>query len=125
MQRLPDSELDVMLCLWEADEAVPRAYIDQRLRHRNLNANTVNTYLSRLEDKGFVACKRQGKSNYYTPLVAREDYLSFEGTTMLGKLYGNSVKNLMVSLADANAIKEGDIAELQALLDNLKEGANG
>lgn len=122
MQRLPDSELDVMMCLWEAEGAVPRSYIDGKLRHRKLNANTVNTYLSRLEGKGFVSCQRQGKSNYYTSLVAREEYLSFEGSTMLGKLYNNSVRELMVSLAGANALGEDDIAELQALLDEMKKG---
>lgn len=122
MQRLPDSELDIMLCLWEANETVPRSYFDEKLKHRKLNANTVNTYLSRLESKGFVACEKRGRSNYYVPVIQRDDYLAFEGSTMLGKLYGNSVKNLVVSLADANALDENDINELHTLLDELKNG---
>lgn len=122
MQRLPDSELDIMMCLWEAKGAVPRFYFDEKLRHKNLNANTVNTYLSRLESKGFVACEKRGRSNYYTPLVRRDAYLAFEGTTMLGKLYQNSLKNLVAALADANALKDADIEELHTLLETLREG---
>ena len=29
MQRLPDSELDIMMCLWEAKGAVPRFYFSR------------------------------------------------------------------------------------------------
>lgn len=121
MQRLPDSELDIMMCLWETDGAVPRSYFDEQLHYKNLNANTVNTYLSRLESKGFVACEKRGRSNYYTPLVLRDDYLAFEGTTMLGKFYNNSLKNLVLTLADANALQDADIEELHTLLETMRE----
>lgn len=122
MQRLPESELDVMLALWDASEAVPRSYIDQKLSHRNWNVNTVNTYLSRLQDKGFVSCQRQGRVNYYTPLIQRENYLEFESATFLNKLYNNSLKNFIVSLSGSDAMKEEDISELQSLLESMKGG---
>lgn len=123
MQRLPESELDVMLALWDASEAAPRSYIDQKLNHRNWNANTVNTYLSRLQDKGFVSCERRGRVNYYTPLIQREDYLEFESATFLNKLYNNSLKNFIVSLSGAEVMKEEDISELQNLLESMKGGS--
>ena len=49
MQRLPESELDIMLALWESDESsVPRAYFDEKLRHKGWSVNALNSFLSRL-----------------------------------------------------------------------------
>ena len=54
MRRLPDTELEVMLVLWGAQGEVPRSYFDQQLKEKHWNINTINTYLSRLAEKGFL-----------------------------------------------------------------------
>lgn len=78
MKRLPDTELEVMKALWDAGADVPRAVLDQALAPFQWASNTVNTYLSRLAEKGFVSVRREGRSNLYTPLVSQEDYLAFD-----------------------------------------------
>jgi predicted transcriptional regulator len=121
MQKLPDAELDIMLALWQANEAVPRAYFDNRLKHRKWSANTVNTLLGRLQEKDFLACERRGRENYYTPLIQRDAYLEFESSSMLQKLYGNSVKNFVLSLAHTDVMDDADITELQQYLAGLRK----
>ena len=44
MRRLPDTELEVMLVLWEAEGEVPRSYFDRQLKDKHWNINTINTY---------------------------------------------------------------------------------
>lgn len=75
MKRLPDTELEVMKALWKLGADTPRAALDQALEDFGWASNTVNTYLARLAEKGFVSVRREGKSNRYTPLVSQEDYL--------------------------------------------------
>lgn len=122
MQKLPEAEQDIMLALWQATEPVPRAYFDKRLEHRKWSANTTNTLLARLQDKGFLSCERRGRENYYAPLVARDAYLEFESSQMLHKLYNNSVKNFVLSLAHTDAMTDTDIDELQQYLTDLRKG---
>ena len=98
LRRLPDTELEMMLVLWEAEGEVPRSYFDQQLKEKNWNINTINTYLSRLEKKGFLTCEKRGKMNFYRPAVAREEYLAFESRSMLDRLYGSSVKRFVTAL---------------------------
>ena len=81
-------------------------------------SNTVNTYLSRLAEKGFVSVRREGRSNLYTPLVSQEDYLAFDSRAVLDRLYG-SPKNFVAALA-SRGLERGELEELQALLDQLK-----
>ncbi|HCJ56240.1 BlaI/MecI/CopY family transcriptional regulator [Lutispora sp.] len=120
MKRLPDSELELMLIIWDADEAVSRTYIQERLeKSKGLAATTILSFLSRLESKGFVKVEKRGKNNYYYPLVRQEDYIKNESKTMLERFFGNSLKNFVVQLNDANAVDERQIQELKEFLDDL------
>jgi len=120
MKRLPDTELEVMKALWAAGSDTPRAVLEDKLSSFGWATNTVNTYLSRLVDKGFVSVRRKGKSNLYTPLVTQEDYQSFDSRAVLNRLYG-SPRNFVAALA-REGLRKDELEELQALLDQLNRG---
>ncbi len=121
MRHLPDTELEVMKALWAmGGEAVTRSDLEARLGDLGWATNTFNTYLSRLTDKGFISCEKRGKTNWYAPLVSQEDYLSFESNTVLGKLFGHSLKRFVASLAQGGGLDEQELDELQGYLDELK-----
>lgn len=53
IRRLPDSELEIMLILWEAGKPVSRSYIDDQLKGKKEWAiTTVLKLLSRLTERG-------------------------------------------------------------------------
>lgn len=115
-KRLPDAELEVMQAIWSLEPPVTAAAVQQRVS-KKWKATSVLTFLSRLCDKGFLACEKEGRQNYYTPLVSREAYLQRESTSFVKRLCGGSVKNLVASLSDAGALTEQDIEDLRAFLD--------
>lgn len=120
IRRLPDSELEVMLVIWHAREPVTRPELDEKLREKGWAVTTINTYLTRLLEKGFLACERQGKCNRYTPLIDEQEYLDCESRTFLEKLCGNSVKNFVASAIRNQKLEDAEIDELQRYLDALK-----
>ena len=121
MKRLPDAELEVMKVLWRLGPDTPRSRLEEGLAPFGWAANPVNTYLSRLSDKGFVSARREGRSNRYTPLVSREEYLAFDSRAVLDRLYGSSPANFVAALA-RSGLEEGELEELQALLAELSGG---
>ena len=70
MKRLPDTELEVMKALWDSGPDTPRAALERALAPHGWAANTINTYLTRLADKGFLSARRLGRSNRYPPWSA-------------------------------------------------------
>ena len=116
MKRLPDAELEVMQAVWSLEPPVTAAEVQQKVPS-DWKATSVLTFLSRLCDKGFLSCEKEGRQNYYTPLVSREAYLQRESTSFVKRLCGGSVKNLVASLSDAGALTEQDIEDLRAFLD--------
>ena len=123
MKRLPDTELEVMKALWASGPDTPRAALEAALAPRRWASNTINTYLTRLADKGFVAVERAGRGNRYTALVSREDYLAYDSQAVLSRLYGSSPRNFVAALA-RGGLKREDVAQLRELLDQL-EGEEG
>lgn len=117
-RRLPESELDIMLVVWGARGPISAPAILEGLG-RTLTASALHSYLKRLEEKGFLACTKQGKVNTYTPLISREDYRRGEGETMLKKLYDNSLSHFAAALYDGKPVEKEELEQLQALLDRL------
>ena len=120
MKRLPDTELEVMKALWVTGPDTPRSLLEERLAGFGWASNTVNTYLSRLSDKGFVSARREGKSNLYTPLIGQEEYQAFDSRAVLDRLYG-SPRNFVAALA-REGMRQEELEELRALLDQLNGG---
>jgi len=112
-----------MLAIWEAEELpVGRSYFERCLVHKNWSVNALNSFLTRLEEKDFLKSTREGKSKYYTPLVARDSYLSQESTNLLQKLYRGSLKNFILSMSGQDNLNDMDIEELKQYLDTLRKG---
>ncbi|SHJ77799.1 Predicted transcriptional regulator [Hathewaya proteolytica DSM 3090] len=122
MKKLPDSELELMMIIWHSQGPVTRMDIEAKLdKSRDILPNTVLSFLSRLEDKGFIKKEKQGKINYYSPLVDEDKYLQEEGKSIFKKMFGNSLSRFVTSLYDGNAIGEEDLTELRNMLDEMDD----
>lgn len=119
MKRLPDTELEVMKALWAAGEDTPRSVLEQALEPFGWATNTVNTYLTRLEKKGFLTVAHDRRGNRYTALVTQDDYQAFDSKAVLSQLYG-SPRNFVAALV-RGGLDRGEIDQLRSLLDELEE----
>ncbi len=111
---LPDAELEVMQIIWDKGGGVSRQEVERELSARRSLAPT--TFLTRLCEKGFLRAEREGRSNLYTPLVSRRDYLARESRSILDKLFGGSLSSFALSLSDAGLSRK-ELEELRELLE--------
>ncbi len=113
MKRLPDSELEIMMIIWELDKPVTRAEIEARMdKNRKLSATTILSFLSRLEEKGFLSMEKSGKNNVYIALVDREIYVQKETWNILKRLYDNSPKKFLEALYESGNLTNAEMKEL-------------
>ena len=119
MKRLPDTELEVMKALWASGPDTPRAALERSLAPFGWAANTINTYLTRLCDKGYLSARREGRSNFYTPLVSQEKYREFDSRSVLQRLYGGSLGSFVAALTAEKPLAQSEIDELRRYLDEM------
>jgi len=120
-ERISDAEHAVMEALWERSPLTAADVCDAVCAKRGWSMPTVKTLLSRLVAKGAVGTEPDGRRFLYTPLLAREDYVGGESRRLVDKLFGGRAAPLFAHLAEAEALSEEDIAEIERLLKELRK----
>ncbi len=116
---LPESELELMLAVWEAGEEGPRPrYLGAA--GAALTASALHSYLKRLEEKGFLSCGKEGKTNRYRARVSRAEYEQQESRTVLDRLYAGSLRRFAAALHDGGSLTEEEVRELEEYLRTLR-----
>ena len=76
--------------------------------------------LSRLLAKGALVHEEEGRRYLYRPAIARDDFVARESRRLLDRMFGGSVTPLVAHLAERDSLSPEDIAEIEALLKELK-----
>ena len=117
IRRLPDSELVVMQAVWQCTPPVSRGALEEKLFSQHPMAQTtLLTLLTRLAEKGFLSVEKNGRSNYYVPLITQDAYLADQSRRFVDQLCGGSISLFASALCDSGLSKQ-DIDELRKLLD--------
>ncbi|MDE7275091.1 MAG: BlaI/MecI/CopY family transcriptional regulator [Lachnospiraceae bacterium] len=123
MKRLPDSELEIMMIIWDLDKPVTRSEIEARLdQERKRSPTTILSFLSRLQEKGFLGVQKSGKNNVYIALIDRQSYMQIESRSILKRLYQNSAKNFLAALYDGNSLTDEELKELEDYIAIRRKG---
>jgi BlaI family transcriptional regulator, penicillinase repressor len=119
-ERITDAEHAVMEVLWDRPRQTAAEVCEEVCAERDWSLATVKTLLSRLVQKGALASEPDGRRFLYTPLVAREAYVGGESRRLVDRLFGGSAASLVAHLAETEALTGKDIAEIEALLKELR-----
>jgi predicted transcriptional regulator len=106
--------------LWAKAPLSATDVADEIGEDRDWSLATVKTLLSRLVAKNVVATEPQGRRFLYRPLLERADYVGGESRRLVERLFGGRAAPLFAQLAEAEALSDEDIAEIEALLKELK-----
>jgi BlaI family penicillinase repressor len=119
--RISEAELDVMEALWAAGQPLTAAEVADRIDEtRGWTLATVKTMLSRLATKGALQHREDGRRFLYSPAIKREDYVGNESRRFVERLFGGRLSPLVARLAEEDGLDDDDIAEIEALLRELK-----
>ncbi|MGB8878818.1 MAG: BlaI/MecI/CopY family transcriptional regulator [Solirubrobacteraceae bacterium] len=80
---LHELEAEVMEELWRSGEAPVRAVMEalnESASHKRAYT-TYMTIMARLDKKGLLVRRREGKTDFYTPSLSREEYLAVRART--------------------------------------------
>jgi predicted transcriptional regulator len=119
-----DAELDVLRALWDDGEATIRVLADRLYPGGGTSEYaTVQKLLERLEDKGHVARRAEGRSNVFSARVKREELVARRLRETAEKLCDGSLTPLLTHLVSAGRLSQGELLELRRLVDRLSRRA--
>lgn len=120
-QRISQAELTVMEVLWSQSPLAASEIAAKLPPDTGWNIRTVKTLLSRLVTKKALTHEQDGRRYLYAPLISRKAYASKAAKTLSERLFGGRAAPLVAHLAQGDGLTDHDIAELEALIAELKK----
>lgn len=118
---LPKSELEIARIVWDRGEVTVREVLEALPADRDLDFFTVQTYLRRLTDKGYLKVHKAGRNNVYSPKVRKNRVISQMVEDFVHGVFDGDAVPLVQHLLQEKPLTESEIDQLQATLDQLKE----
>ena len=122
--KLSDSEMKIMALIWENGGVVTTAWLTQRLGETGWEATTILTFLARLEEKGFLTVRKNGRQNLYEAAISREEYQREETQSFIRQIHGGSYKSLFAALCAPGQLTAGEAEELRRWFEG-EDGTKG
>jgi predicted transcriptional regulator len=120
LRAMSPTETEILRLVWELNEATVQQIRDQLPPDRKLAYNTVQTLLSRLEQKGYLKHHIKGRAHVYAPSIKRKEVIKTTVSDFLSRLFGGDPKPLVQFLAEDGKINEEDINRLRELIRKRK-----
>ena len=90
----PPLELECLKALWGIGEGTVRDVLQVMVGNRKLAYTTVMTVLDRLEKRGGVSRRKQGRSFVYVPKLSREELRRFAVKEVVDRFFEGSEEAL-------------------------------
>jgi predicted transcriptional regulator len=117
---LSKGEMEVARVLWDLKSATVRQVFEAFPADRRIDFTTVQTYLRRLETKGYVKATLDGRTRVYSPRVKPQTVIRETLDDLVDRLFGGEALPLVRHLIEDRGISDTDLAELRELLDRMK-----
>tara|TARA_R110002050_G_scaffold59259_2_gene132592 strand:- start:35612 stop:35971 length:360 start_codon:yes stop_codon:yes gene_type:complete len=117
MKKLTNKEEEIMIILWELQQAFVKDVLAE-FKNEKPHYNTLSTMIRNLEEKGYVGHNAFGNTHQYYPIVTKEVYRKRFMNQAIEDYFSNSYKNLVSFFATEEKISVADLKEIIERIEN-------
>jgi predicted transcriptional regulator len=118
--RLGDLQLRILQSLWDRpDSSVAEVHAELK-PERDLAYTTVATMLRKMEARGLVAHREEGRSFLYRALVAAEEVSRSVGQHLVDRLSSGSLTEAVSHLLTSREVSRDELDQLEKLIKEAK-----
>jgi predicted transcriptional regulator len=116
IHRLGDLQLKIMKVLWNREEATVAQVIEGIENHADLAYTTVATMLRKMEARGLVAHRAEGRSFLYRAKVAAADVSRSMADHLVDRLFEGSLLDVVNHLLTTREVSGEELRQLEKLI---------
>lgn len=120
--KISSAEWEVMSVVWTNGPATATEIYNALPRGHGWKQKTVNTFLTRLVEKGALTADKRDKAFVYSARVSREKCVAIEGESFLQRVFQGATGDLMLHFCAKADLTADEIQELEQLLKTKKAG---
>jgi BlaI family transcriptional regulator, penicillinase repressor len=121
IHRLGDLQLRIMKVLWANGEITVAGMHEAVAGERSLAYTTVATMLRKMEERGLVTHRVEGRSFLYRAAVAEEDVSRSMADALLDRLFEGSMAEMVRHLLSTREVSRKELSALEKLIAERKK----
>ena len=112
---ISEAEREVLEMLWKQKESIKQSQLLTLFEQegKEWKRQTLNTFLTRLEEKGLV--KRENR--FVSAVYGEEEYNCLQMKEAIDRMYNGKLSHFVAAFTKKNELSEEDAKELRALFD--------
>lgn len=115
---LSQGQREIMEIVWQHGEVSVSGVREQLLqRGRNVARNTVQTTIVRLEDKGWLQHRQDGRTYLYSAARPRQQSLGAKVAQMIDRLFAGSAEEMVTALIEYRGLTSDEAQRIRAMIE--------
>lgn len=119
--RMGDLQLAILRVLWDLGEATVTDVHQALLDDRGLAPTTIATMLKKMEDKGVVAHRAEGRKFIYRPTMTEDQVTRSMVSDLTERLFAGKPMALVTHLISRHEIDPAELSELERMIARAKQ----
>jgi predicted transcriptional regulator len=116
--------MEIARLLWEIGPATVREIHAEVCKSRQADFATIQTFLRRMESKGYATSKLEGRTRIYSAKTRPRTVIRDTVDDLIERLFGGETMPLVKHLIEERGIEASEINELRELVDRLERNNN-
>ena len=121
--QLGDLQLAIMRILWKDGEATVASVHEALRESRGLALTTIATMLSKMEKKGVVKHRSEGRQYVFSATISEEAVHKSMVSELTERLFAGSAAELVNHLLTQQSIDRDELTRITQLIENAEKGS--
>ncbi len=121
LPRLSEAQLEVMNVVWELEECTVLDVLDQLRTQREIARNTVQTTMSRLDEKGWLVHEDVGGKFVYRASVPREQVQQEYVDGVVQSVFDGSAEGLVLALLQNRSLSRSEATRIRKMIQEAEK----
>lgn len=118
---LTQAQREIMEVVWQKREATVSEVRDELASRRDLARNTIQTMMTRLEERGWLNHREKGRTFVYSAKVSRTVSLGAKVTQLLDRFFAGSPEQMVTALIEYRGLTKQESRRIRNMIGDAEK----
>ena len=118
---LTEAQREIMEVIWQRGEVTVSEVRSALTSKRDLARNTVQTMMVRLEERGWLKHREDGRTFIYSARIPRTKSLGAKVAQMVDRFFAGSPEDMVTALMEYRGLTPEEAGRIRDMIDNAEQ----
>lgn len=120
---LTEAQREIMEVVWDNDEVTVTKVRDELAQRREVARNTIQTMIVRLEERGWLKHREEGRTFWYSANRPRAASLGAKVAQMVDRLFAGSPEEMVTALMEYRGLSAQEADRIREMIGDAESKA--